>query len=90
VIPNVTGAVAPAGSAPAQIREWLVAQVDSPVRWEASLRAALALGLERALLLGPGGMARGHLKRIERRFPTLDMDQGADRVQLGVDAEEKS
>lgn len=84
VIPNVTGQVAAPGTEPAQIRAWLVRQVSQPVLWEDSLRAALALGAGRAVLLGPGGMARGHLKRIQRRFPFLDMDKEADRQQLGV------
>lgn len=83
VIPNVTGQVAAPGTDPAQIRAWLVRQVSQPVLWEDSLRAALALGAGRAVLLGPGGMARGHLKRIQRRFPFLDMDKEADRQQLG-------
>lgn len=83
VIPNVTGQVAAPGTEPAQIRAWLVRQVSQPVLWEDSLRAALALGAGRAVLLGPGGMARGHLKRIQRRFPFLDMDKEADRQQLG-------
>lgn len=57
VIPNVTGQVAAPGTDPAQIRAWLVRQVSQPVLWEDSLRAALALGAGRAVLLGPGGMA---------------------------------
>lgn len=74
VVPNVTAQVAPPGTDPEQIRQWLVEQVVAPVRWEESLRAVLALGVERAFAMGPGTMQRAHLKRISRRFPLVAMD----------------
>ncbi len=88
VIPNVTGEVAAPGQDPDQIRAWLVEQVMSPVRWEASLRTALSLGITEALSLGPGGMVRAHLKRVARKFPLLDMDKPADRAKLEMHKEQ--
>lgn len=75
VIPNVTAEPVGPGADPARIRELLVQQVVQPVRWEGCLRAALALGIQTAALLGPGTMTRSHLKRIERRFPSIAFDE---------------
>ncbi len=74
VIPNVTASVAEPGTDPDRIRGWLVEQVVAPVRWEESLRVALATGATRAFAMGPGTMQRSHLKRISRRFPLVAMD----------------
>lgn len=75
VIPNATGRVAEPAQDPAQIRAWLVEQVVSPVLWEDSLRAALALGVKAAVGLGPGTTARAHLKRVDRKLPLVCLDE---------------
>jgi [acyl-carrier-protein] S-malonyltransferase len=79
VIPNVTGEVAQVGTSADQIRGWLVEQVVAPVLWEDSLRAALALGVDRAFAMGPGTMQRSHLKRVSRKFPLVAMDRDEER-----------
>jgi [acyl-carrier-protein] S-malonyltransferase len=52
---------------PDEIRELLVRQVVSPVRWEESMRSLLAQGYDQFYEVGPGRVLRGLLKRIERR-----------------------
>ena len=52
---------------PDEIRELLVKQVVSPVRWEDSMRSLLAQGYDQFYEVGPGRVLRGLLKRIERR-----------------------
>jgi [acyl-carrier-protein] S-malonyltransferase len=49
-----------------EIREKLVAQVTSSVRWEASMRFLLAQGFTRFIELGPGTALSGFMKRIEK------------------------
>jgi len=49
-----------------EIREKLVAQVTSPVRWEASMRFLLAQGFTRFIELGPGTALSGFMKRIDK------------------------
>ncbi|MEO7299627.1 MAG: ACP S-malonyltransferase [Verrucomicrobiota bacterium] len=49
-----------------EIREKLVAQVTSPVRWEASMRYLLAQGFRRFIELGPGTALSGFMKRIDK------------------------
>ncbi len=52
---------------PAEIRELLVRQVVTPVRWEETLRGLLAHGVERFYEVGPGRVLAGLLKRVHRK-----------------------
>jgi [acyl-carrier-protein] S-malonyltransferase len=52
---------------PAEIRELLVRQVVSPVRWEETLRGLVAAGVERFYEIGPGRVLAGLLKRVNRK-----------------------
>lgn len=52
---------------PAEIRELLVRQVLSPVKWEETMRGLLAAGVERFYEIGPGRVLAGLLKRVNRR-----------------------
>jgi len=63
VISNVTAR--PHGSV-AQLKELLVQQVTSSVRWEASVRHLLAQGFTRFIELGPGKALSGFLRRIDK------------------------
>ena len=52
---------------PAEIRDLLVRQVLSPVRWEETLRGLLAAGVERFYEIGPGRVLAGLIKRVHRK-----------------------
>jgi [acyl-carrier-protein] S-malonyltransferase len=52
---------------PAEIRELLVRQVLSPVKWEDTLRSLLANGVDRFYEIGPGRVLAGLLKRVNRK-----------------------
>lgn len=54
---------------PEEIRRLLAAQVVSPVRWEDSVRAMLAAGVEEFVEVGTGRVLTGLLKRIDRKVP---------------------
>lgn len=56
---------------PGEIRELLVKQVVSQVRWEDSMRYLLAQGCDQFYEVGPGRVLRGLMKRIERRAECL-------------------
>jgi [acyl-carrier-protein] S-malonyltransferase len=66
-IPVVFNVDASEHSDPDQIRELLLRQLISPVRWEASIRHLLAQGYDQFYEVGPGRVLRGLLKRIDRR-----------------------
>jgi [acyl-carrier-protein] S-malonyltransferase len=59
--PNVTGEEA---RDPAAIRDCLIRQVESPVRWEATVRRIAARGVERGLEVGPGRVLLGLARSI--------------------------
>jgi len=52
---------------PAEIRDLLVRQVLSPVRWEETMRNLMAEGAERFYEIGPGRVLAGLLKRVNRK-----------------------
>lgn len=52
---------------PAAIKELLVRQVLSPVRWEDTMRGMLADGVERFYEIGPERVLAGLMKRVHRK-----------------------
>ena len=54
-------------SEPADIRELLVRQISSPVRWTDTVRALAAAGMSQIIECGPGKVLTGLNRRIERR-----------------------
>jgi [acyl-carrier-protein] S-malonyltransferase len=52
---------------PQEIRELLVRQLSSPVRWSQTLRAISEMGVEEIVECGPGRVLTGLNRRIERR-----------------------
>jgi [acyl-carrier-protein] S-malonyltransferase len=68
-VPVVTNVEAAANQDPARIKDLLVRQVTSPVRWEESVRALVGLGADRILELGAGSVLRGLVKRVAPEAP---------------------
>jgi [acyl-carrier-protein] S-malonyltransferase len=52
---------------PEDIRQLLVQQVVSPVRWEESMARLLREGFDSFYELGPGRVLRGLLRRLDRK-----------------------
>jgi [acyl-carrier-protein] S-malonyltransferase len=63
----VSAVDAAAHSEPQEIRDLLVRQLSSPVRWAQTLRALSESGLEEIIECGPGRVLSGLNRRIERR-----------------------
>jgi [acyl-carrier-protein] S-malonyltransferase len=63
----VSAVDAAAHSEPQEIRELLVRQLSSPVRWTETLRAISESGVEEIIECGPGRVLTGLSRRIERR-----------------------
>ena len=68
-LPVVSNVDAQAHTDPEEIRQLLVQQVVSPVRWEDSMNKLLTDGTEQFYEIGPGRVLRGLLKRIARKVP---------------------
>jgi [acyl-carrier-protein] S-malonyltransferase len=63
VVTNVDAAPASSGAA---LRDALIRQIDSPVRWVESVQRLAAEGVERGLEIGPGTVLAGLVRRIEK------------------------
>ncbi len=70
-IPVINNVDVAAPSDPDAIRDALVRQLHSPVRWVETIRKMRAEGVETLVDCGPGKVLVGLNKRIERRMPAL-------------------
>ncbi|MBV8909557.1 MAG: ACP S-malonyltransferase [Gammaproteobacteria bacterium] len=81
-IPYISAVDATAHDSPDDIRETLVRQLSSPVRWTETLRALSAGSLAQVIECGPGRVLTGLNRRIERRagltFLALDDPEAID------------
>ncbi|MGD2075317.1 MAG: ACP S-malonyltransferase [Gammaproteobacteria bacterium] len=68
-------------SDPAAIRELLVRQLYSPVRWVETIRALHARGITTVLEMGPGKVLAGLNKRIEKSMTALPVQRPEDLEQ---------
>jgi [acyl-carrier-protein] S-malonyltransferase len=68
-IPVISNVDARPHDNPEEIRELLVRQIVTPVRWEDSMRYLLDRGCDEFYEVGPGRVLRGLLKRIDRKVP---------------------
>lgn len=66
-VPVYSNVNAEVHTGPEEIRRLLVRQVLSPVLWEDCVRAMMADGAEQFYEIGPGGVLRGLMKRIDRK-----------------------
>jgi [acyl-carrier-protein] S-malonyltransferase len=66
-IPVISNVDACAHDDPEEIRQLLVRQVVSPVRWEESMARMLREGFDSFYEIGPGRVLRGLLRRLDRK-----------------------
>lgn len=71
VVANVTAGYVTTGE---EVKELLVRQVSSPVRWEDSMRELLAAGYRTFIEVGPGKTLSGFLKHIDRHARCLRVE----------------
>lgn len=83
-IPVISNVTADYEGTPEVIRENLVRQVSSPVRWEESMRRLLADGIAAFLEPAPGKVLSGLLRRIDAAARTVNWETPADNKALEV------
>jgi [acyl-carrier-protein] S-malonyltransferase len=66
-IPVISNVDALPHNDPEEIRQLLIKQVVSPVRWEDTMRYFLAQGFDQFYEVGPGRVLRALMKRIDRK-----------------------
>ena len=88
-VPVINNVDVAAPEAPEGIRDALVRQLASPVRWTATIGFMGENGVGRVLEMGPGKVLCGLNKRIDRRMPCLpvvdeeSLGQALEQVQQG-------
>jgi [acyl-carrier-protein] S-malonyltransferase len=68
-IPVISNVDAQSHTEGGELKEILIRQVLSPVRWEDSIRSMLDQGIDEFYEVGPGKVLTGLLKRISRKTP---------------------
>jgi len=75
IVPVVANVTAEPTQDPARIKELLIQQVTSPVRWEESIQAIAKMGVTRAYELGSGAVLKGLVKRIAETIDTTTIGE---------------
>jgi len=73
-IPIVTNVEADINRSKERVKELLVTQVWSPVRWEESMQKITGDGIEQTLEIGPGKVLSGLMKRINPKVETKNIE----------------
>jgi [acyl-carrier-protein] S-malonyltransferase len=73
-IPVVTNVEADINQSKERVKELLVTQVWSPVRWEESMQRITGDGIEQTLEIGPGKVLSGLMKRINPKVDTKNIE----------------
>lgn len=73
-VPVVANVTADYVSDAARIKDLLIQQVSSPVRWEESVRRMIADGVEVFVEVGPSRALSGFLKKIDRKLQILNVE----------------
>lgn len=76
--PVVSNVEAEPNDDPGRVKELLVRQVTQPVRWEASVRKAVHMGVQRAIEVGHGKVIAGLVRRIAKELPVEPAASPAD------------
>jgi [acyl-carrier-protein] S-malonyltransferase len=72
-VPVVSNVTARPATTVAEIKDLLVRQVTSPVRWSESMQWLVGQGFGRFIELGPGGVLAGLMKRISRDVEVISI-----------------
>jgi [acyl-carrier-protein] S-malonyltransferase len=80
--PVVSNVEAEPNTAKERVRDLLVRQVSSPVRWEDSMNRMIQLGVKRFVEIGPGRVLLGLLRRIDGTQEMFHLEDLASLVQL--------
>ncbi len=81
-VPVVSNVEAVAYDDGSRVRDLLVSQVSSPVRWEESVEHMSACGVERFVEIGPGKVLSGLVKRIAQGVVLANVQEPADLKEL--------
>lgn len=73
-VPVVTNVEAEINTLKERVKNLLITQVSSPVRWEESMKRMVFEGIERVLEIGPGKVLSGLMRRIDSNIETGNIE----------------
>ena len=77
-IPYLTNVTADYVKDPAEVKDYLVRQVSSSVRWQQTIERLIADGAQEFVEIGPGRSLSGFMKKINRDVTTYNIDKMED------------
>ena len=77
-VPYVTNVTAQYVTGPEQVKELLVSQVSSSVRWQQCVEAMIADGVDTFVEIGPGRTLTGFLRKINRNVKGFHVEKPED------------
>ena len=77
-VPYVTNVTAQYVTGPEQVKELLVSQVSSSVRWQQCVEQMIGDGVDTFIEIGPGKTLTGFLKKINRNVKALHVEKTED------------
>jgi len=83
-IPVISNYTAGPENEPDLIKQNLVKQVHSSVRWEESMRFMLAQGVTKFIEIGPGKVLKGLMRRIEPTAAVINIEKKDDILNLAI------
>lgn len=81
-IPYVSNTIAGYVNDEAMIKDLLIRQVSSSVRWEQSIRLMIQKGIDTFIEIGPGRTLSGFLKRIDRSVKSINIGKYEDLASM--------
>lgn len=77
ITPVISNVTAQPVTQPEEIKDKLIEQLISPVRWEESVRTLLELGVDTFIEIGPGKVLSGLIKKIDRSVSIYSVNDKA-------------
>lgn len=77
-IPYLTNVTADYVKDPADVKDYLIRQVSSSVRWQQTIERLIADGAEEFVEIGPGRSLSGFMRKINRDVTTCNIDKMED------------
>ena len=74
-IPYITNVTADYVTDPSQVKNYLMRQVSSPVRWQQTVERMIADGADTFIEIGPGKTLSGFLRKIDRSLTAVSIDK---------------
>ena len=74
-IPYITNVTADYVTDPSQVKDYLIRQVSSPVRWQQSVERMIADGADTFIEIGPGKTLSGFIRKINSELKAVSIDK---------------